>query len=92
VVEAANTEGGGSGMRPGDSYPDGWHIVARRLEPNGEYNPSGEMISFYMTGHFECMVKPEDVTTATEIVRLYQLQKNMKPLYQPQCYHLIDPA
>lgn len=62
VVEAANMQGGGStGHGPGDVYPDGWHVRARRLDNNGTYDPNGEVIQFYMSGCFTCMVEPKDV-------------------------------
>lgn len=61
VVEAANMQGGGSGNGPGDDYPDGWHVRARRLNEDGSYNPKGEAIHFYMSGFFLGMVEPKDV-------------------------------
>ena len=61
VVEVANIQGGGTGHGSGDVYPDGWHVQARRLNDDGTYNPNGEIIRFYMSGCFTCMVKPKDV-------------------------------
>lgn len=62
IVEAAAMEGGGSGGHgPGDDYPDGWHVKARRLNQDGSYDPDGEVIGFYMTGHFNCMINPKEV-------------------------------
>ena len=61
VIETANMEGGGTGHGPHDVYPNGWHIKARRLNNDGTYNPNGEVIRFFMTGWFGCMVDPKDV-------------------------------
>lgn len=61
VVEKANMQGGGTGHGPGDVYPDGWHVVARRLNDNGTYDQNGELIQFYMSGCFICMVEPKNV-------------------------------
>ncbi len=61
VVEEANMQGGGTGHGPGDIYPDGWHVQARRLNKDGSYNPKGEVICFYMSGCFTCMVEPKDL-------------------------------
>jgi hypothetical protein len=57
VVEKANSQGGSiGGHSPHDVFPDGWHIEARRLREDGTYNPRGEVIEFYQTGYFNCMV------------------------------------
>lgn len=61
VVETAKTQGGGNGHGPHDTYPDGWYIRARRLNEKGTYNPKGEVICFYMSGCFTCVVEPRDV-------------------------------
>ena len=62
VVEEARMEGGGhAGHSPGDIYPPGWRITARRLNNNGTYNPDGEIIKFYMTGCFTCMVEQVEI-------------------------------
>ncbi|QQG41873.1 MAG: hypothetical protein HYV90_01005 [Candidatus Woesebacteria bacterium] len=61
IVEKASMEGGGTGMGPHDVYPDGWLINARRLSKAGVYDPDGEVIRFYMSGSFTCMVLPVDV-------------------------------
>ena len=49
VVERAEMEGGstGGGMSGHDDYPDELHVTARKLHPNGKYNPEGELIDFY---------------------------------------------
>lgn len=54
VVETANMQGGSHGF--GDDYPDGWHVRARRLSEDGSYDPKGEVIRFYMSGGFTCVV------------------------------------
>ena len=58
VVESARMEGGSHGR---DEYPDGWHIIARRLSEDDDYDPDGEVIQFYMTGCFNCKIAPADV-------------------------------
>ena len=37
---------------PGDDppYPKGWHISARRLKADGQYDPRGEVIEFFVEG------------------------------------------
>ena len=54
VVEEAKYDGGSTGRDP---YPDGWHVLARKLNKDDQYNPNGELIEFYQTGCFNCMVK-----------------------------------
>lgn len=52
VVEEAFSNGGGAMMGMGghmESYHDGWHVRARRLNGDGTYNPKGELIDFYQT-------------------------------------------
>jgi hypothetical protein len=61
VVEEAKMDGGGSTGYPGDFYPDGWHVTARRLSDDRKYNPDGELISFYQSGCFNCMVEEVEV-------------------------------
>jgi hypothetical protein len=56
VVENVGMQGGGTGHGPNDIYPDGWHVEARRLNEKNEYDPRGEVIEFYQTGCFNCMV------------------------------------
>lgn len=51
VVEEARMEGGGTAMF-NDYYPDGWHVKARRLGPNENYDSDGELIRFYQSGCF----------------------------------------
>ncbi len=67
VVESANMQGGGTGHGPGDVYPDGWHVRARQLDDKGAYDPNGEVIQFYMSGCFTCMVDPNDVKVVGEM-------------------------
>lgn len=61
VVETACMQGGGIGHGPNDIYPDGWYIKARRLNENGSYNPNGELISFYQSGCFTCLIPQVDL-------------------------------
>ncbi len=50
VVIRAEAAGGGTGHGPNDVYPDGWEIIAQRLNADGSYDPDGERILFYQTG------------------------------------------
>jgi hypothetical protein len=43
------------------SFPDGWHIQARRLDEDGKYNPDGEAIEFFMTRGYRDYVAATDV-------------------------------
>ena len=61
VVIENDMQGGGTGMGCHDIYPDGWHIIAKRLDKDGKWNPNGEEIAFYMTGCFIDMIPPEEV-------------------------------
>lgn len=47
VVEYANLEGGSFSGMGAANYPDGWHIIARRLTSDGKYDPNGELVDFY---------------------------------------------
>ncbi len=57
VVEEARLTGGGTGHGPGDVYPDGWHITARLLRPNGTYDPKGVTLQFYQDGCFTTVIE-----------------------------------
>lgn len=72
VVEEAKMDGGGTGHGPHDVYPDGWHVVARLLNADGTYNPGGPKISFYMTGCFIGMVKPEEIDIVARMGRRFE--------------------
>lgn len=52
---------GGGTAQGNDVYPDGWHVLARRLNNQGLFDPKGEVIAFYMTGCFIGMIPPEEV-------------------------------
>lgn len=56
VISTAMT-GGGCGHGPHDVYPDGWKVVARRLNADGTFHPKGKKVSFYQSGAFTCMIK-----------------------------------
>lgn len=58
VVERSAMEGGGTGHGEHDVYPDGWHVVARKLGKNEEYEPRGQTLDFYQSGCFRDL-KPE---------------------------------
>ena len=45
VVEQARMTGGGTAMF-NDYYPDAWHVWARKLNKNKEYNPKATGIEF----------------------------------------------
>jgi hypothetical protein len=53
VVEQVQTKGGSQQA----GYPDGQHVIARRLHPNKTYNVAGEQIAFYMSGCFMDMIE-----------------------------------
>lgn len=52
VVTSAGMSGGGTGHGPHDVYPDGWGVRAKRLRPDGSYDPDGEQVFFYQSGCF----------------------------------------
>jgi len=58
VVERCAMEGGGTGHGSHDVYPDGWHVIARRLSNKNNYDPKGKTIDFYQSGCFTNL-KPE---------------------------------
>lgn len=66
VVEHARMEGGGTGHGPGDVYPDGWHVRARKLADDGCYDPLGVMISFFQSGCFSVVNKEIPVVSRME--------------------------
>lgn len=76
VAVRAEMEDGGVAMWS-DEYPDGWHVVAQRLDwdPGGtcapEFDPAGEFIEFYQSGCFNCRVLPEDVKVIGHMDRVY---------------------
>ncbi len=61
VVVTACLDGGGEGHGPGDTYPDGWHIKARRLNDDGTYNSNGEWIDFYQSGCFTNLIREIEI-------------------------------
>lgn len=64
VVERSEFEGGssGGGMNGHDDRPDVWHIFARRLTPDGKFDPSGEIIEFYLDTGYSCHVPIDHIT------------------------------
>lgn len=60
VINTAFT-GGGTGMGRNDVYPDGHHVVAKKLNVKGEYTDKGMEISFYQSGCFTAMIEPETI-------------------------------
>lgn len=69
VVEYAEKEGGqeGNRMNNHEFFPDGWLVRARRLNSDRTYNPNGELISFYQTGSFLCMVPEVELVDHVEL-------------------------
>jgi hypothetical protein len=61
VVIEARMQGGGTGHGPHDVYPDGWHVVAKRLKEGRVWNSEGEEIMFYMSGCFTNLILSQDV-------------------------------
>jgi hypothetical protein len=61
VVEEAKLDGGGTGHGPYDIYPDGWHILARKLGKDETYDPKGQLIQFYQDGSFDCVISEIEV-------------------------------
>lgn len=61
VVIEARAQGGGPDPYGGVPYPDGWHVVAKRLDEGRKWNPDGEEIEFYMTGCFLNMIPARSV-------------------------------
>ena len=61
VVENTFVGGGGCAHGPHDRYPDGLHVNARRLKPDGEYDPEGEAILFSVSGCFTHTIDMEEV-------------------------------
>ncbi|MBT5023116.1 hypothetical protein HOK51_04380 [Candidatus Woesearchaeota archaeon] len=68
VVEKAHMGGGGTGHGLRDIFPDGWYVEARRLGGDGAYNPGGEVIKFYQSGCFNCMVREVEVVGKAKLV------------------------
>lgn len=61
VVVEAQMQGGGPIQGDSVGYPDGWHVVAKRLDDGRKWNPLGEEIEFYMTGCFLNMIPPNKI-------------------------------
>lgn len=59
VVTKTNM-GGGETRYPNDSYPNGWHVTAKKLK-DGKYDLKGKEVNFYQTGFFTAMIKPGEV-------------------------------
>ena len=71
VVEETAYQGGaeGEGMSGHESWPSGWHIQARKLNPDGSYNPDGKQAEFYQTGSFIGMI--EKVSVEAKMKRIF---------------------
>jgi hypothetical protein len=59
IVVNAKMDGGSHGGRGGmdSDYPDGWHVFARRLDADGNYDPKGIKWDFYTSGCFSNMLR-----------------------------------
>lgn len=78
VVEEAKMDGGGTGHGPHDIFPDGWCVIARQLDADGTYNPSNPKISFFMSGCFTGLIKPEAVTIVDHMTMTRTFQSKGK--------------
>jgi hypothetical protein len=58
VVERTAMTGGGYNCPAflNDYFPDGWHVTARQLKPDGSYDTKGKTINFYQSGCFIDMI------------------------------------
>jgi len=54
VVIKTVMDGGGTGMGPHDTFPDGHHVFCKKLK-NDKYNDNGPELDFYQTGCFHCV-------------------------------------
>lgn len=61
VVVKANLEGGGTGHGQNDVYPDGWNVICKKLTPEGKYDENGLEVSFYQSGCFTVIHKPNTI-------------------------------
>lgn len=71
VVLHTEMSGGGTGHGPHDVYPDGHRVKARRLRPDGTYDPDGQEIGFYQSGCFIGMVEPDKVTITRQMKQTF---------------------
>ena len=71
VVEKAQMQGGGTGHGPHDIYPDGWYVEARRLNEDNSYNPDGELIKFYQSGCFNCLIPEVEVEIVGKMKQIF---------------------
>lgn len=67
VVEEAVLAGGNAARL----YPDGLRVTARRLKPDGRYDPSGLLITFYMSGSFTALIAARDIRVVGRMRRSY---------------------
>lgn len=70
VVELAKKRGDDMGNNLAESNPRGWLIWARRLNTDGTYDPSGEVIKFYMSG-YSPTIEPEEVEIIRQMKMLF---------------------
>lgn len=71
IVVKARMAGGGSGHGVNDYYPDGWEITARKLAPDGTFDPNGTKVSFFQTGCFTVMLPKVPVLRRMRMVTTF---------------------
>jgi len=70
VVEVEKMCGGGTGMFTHDTYPDGHHVLVRRLSKTDVYDSNGSAVKFYQSGCFNCVVEPEKLIYVKTLKRV----------------------
>lgn len=66
VVIKTAMEGGGDNFD--GPYPDGHCVYCKKLK-NGKYNPNGNIVKFYQSGCFTCMIK--NITPTAKMEKPY---------------------
>ena len=70
VVTSTEMSGGGEGHGPGDAYPDGWGVHAKRLNDDNTWDPDGEEIFFRQSGSFTNHVPAKELSRTTLTMKL----------------------
>jgi hypothetical protein len=47
----------GGGQATDGAYPNGWHVTAKKLAPDGTWDPQGMEVNFYQSGCFTAMIE-----------------------------------
>lgn len=66
VVINTESSGSGNGMGQGDHYPDGWKVIAKKLNED-KFDPDGLEISFYQTGAFTAKIPSSAIDEVEDI-------------------------